>query len=63
MRGQKKGNRATIIKIGVLFWMIAAAWLFLSAGKGIHAAFSFFQNVGREERILPITSTGYRYDK
>ena len=63
MRGQKKGNRAIVLNIGVFFLVIAAAWLFLSAGKGIHAAFSFFQNVGREERILPITSTGYRYDK
>lgn len=63
MRGQKRENRATIIRLGILLLMIMAAWRFLSAGKGIHAAFSFFQNTGKDEKILPITSTGYRYDQ
>ena len=63
MEGQKRVNRAKVFKVGALLCMIVAAWYFLSIGDGFHAAFSFFQNVEAEEKILPITSTGYRYDK
>ncbi len=63
MRGRRKEIGIAILRVSVICFMIVAAWHFLSAGGGFHAAFSFFQKAERERNIRPITSMDYRYDK
>lgn len=58
-------NGNVLLKYGVLFYMITAAWIFLTTGGGFRAAVSFFNNMETEMELETdtVTSTKYRYNK
>lgn len=58
---RKQNNKSFLIKINVLFYMTAAAWCLLTAGR-FHAARSFYKNMEMESEPA-LTSTDFRYEK
>ncbi len=58
---RKQNNKGLFFKFSVIFYLTAAAWCLLTAGR-FHAARSFCKNM--EAELEPaFTSTGFRYEK
>ncbi len=58
---RKQNNKGLFFKFRVLFYMTAAAWCLLTAGR-FHAARSFWKNIEKEPEPA-LTSMEFRYEK